>query len=371
VQALRLEELLPAPLLRAVGKQPDPVRFAALIAPADGLAQHVVAYANTTGGHVLLGATIDQVEGEDTRPTGIEFVEARAAVQQALGRVDPPVEHLVTVQAVQAPDSGLPLALVAVRQSPAPPHLLVPEGNVLISVQTGVRSVQSRAELDALYQRGRAERERADRQIEAMIEKLLQAHYAFYGVGFVLCTQNPSAEPYLWAREHITDLLAEGEAFCSGWKLTEDQVKVRPGEVELQGDREAHGYVRVTRGGCVAVGEVRRRPAGNTLGSVEDVNRRVSGMIDLAYRILAHAPAITAVPRLFYEGLRGQRLIVSEQPYGESGGMELDTAQFPANLGDPTDLDFRSRLTAEIVSRLLAGFGVEYDADAALLVEDA
>ena len=42
-------------------------------------------------------------------------------------------------------------------------------------------------------------------------------------------------------------------AFAGGWKLSTDLIKVRPGEVELKGDKEAHGYIRVTRAGCVAV----------------------------------------------------------------------------------------------------------------------
>lgn len=279
--------------------------------------------------------------------------------------MDPPVEHLVSLESISSP-SGFALALVSVGQSPAPPHLIVPQGSVLISLASGLRSVRSRAELDALYTRGRTERERADRQIEAMIEKLVQAHYAVYGIGFVACTQNPTAEPYLWARENVVGLLEASEPFSSGWKLTEEIAKIRPGEVEIRGDREAHGYIRVTRNGCAAAGEVRRRPPGNTIGSVDDVVRRVGQMIELTCSMLRRSPNETIVPRLFFEGLRGQRLVVSEQPYAESGGVEIDTLQFLGNLGNPADPAYVRRLNEDLLTRLFAGFKVDYEGETVL-----
>src|SRR5205807_360597 len=127
--------------------------------------------------------------------------------------------------------------------------------------------------------------------------------------------------------------IAEGEPFSSGWKLSADLLKVRAGELDLRGEGEAHGYLRVTRSGCVAVGEVRRRPPGNVLGSVDDVLRRVETMVRFGCRIIGKAEGATIVPRLFYEGLRNQRVVVGEQPHAESAPVEPDTAQLPGNMG--------------------------------------
>lgn len=311
-----------------------------------------------------MGADLEPETGAVRGVPGMETAAVRAALADAVVHIDPPLDHLVSLDSLQSPASNAPLTLLTVRQSPSPPHLVVPDGQVLVSVASGIRAVRSRAELDALYQLGRAKSELADRQIDGMIEKLIQAHYAYYGVGFVACTQSPTAEPYLWAREQQEQFLAEAGEFAGGWNLTPELVKVRPGELELKGEKEAHGYVRVTRGGCVAVGEVRRRPPGNTIGTTDDVVRRVSGLIALGCRILAHAPAATIVPRLFYEGLRNQKVIVAEQPYAESSPMELDTAQFPGNPGDPAEQVYVQKLTADILTRLLAGFTVQYEADA-------
>ncbi len=313
---------------------------------------------------MVLGATVDPATGAPAAVPGISFDTAKAFLTSAIASIDPPVEHLVSIEAIDSP-AGVPLALVSVSQSPAPPHLVVPAGSVLISLAAGARNVRSRAELDALYQRGRSERERADRQIEAMIEKLLQAHYAVYGIGFVACAQNPTAEPYLWARENAAGVIQLAEPFSQGWELTEEIVKVRPGEVEVRGDREAHGYIRLTRSGCAAVGEVRRRPPGNTLGSIDDIVRRVGQMIEITCAMLARASDAVIVPRLFFEGLRSQRLVVSDQPYAESAGVELDTAQFPGNLGNPADPAYVYHLKVSLLTRLLAGFKIEFEADTA------
>ncbi|HEY7293959.1 MAG TPA: hypothetical protein VH916_02915 [Dehalococcoidia bacterium] len=368
--ASTLAGLLPEPLLRRIGSRYDRARFAALRDGSDALAPLIVAFANATGGYVALGCEIDAETGSVAAAPGISVEDADAALVAAIARVDPPVEHLLTSERAPSP-AGTELTVVSVRQSPSPPHLLVPDGAVLISTAAGLRAVRSRAELDALYQRGRNERERAERQIDAIIEKLLQAHYAFYGVGVVACTQRATAEPYLWAREHTDELISDADPFCAGWKLTPEMAKTRPGEVEVRGDKEVFGYLRITRAGCVAVGEVRRRPPGNTVGTVEDVARRIETMASLVCRILAQTPDATIVPRLFYEGMRGQRVVVSQDPYGESSALELDTAQFPGNMGTPADPAFQRRLSAELAASLLAGFKVEWDAGADALPQEA
>jgi hypothetical protein len=357
-----LKTLLPERALRAIGR-PEPTRLRGLT-DRDNLAATIAAFANSTGGWIVMGAELEPESGAVRDVPGMEAAAVRQALAEAVSRIDPPLDHLVSLEAMQSPATPTPLALLSVRQSPSPPHLVVPDGQVLVSAAAGIRPVRSRAELDALYQLGRAKSELADRQIDGLIEKLIQAHYAYYGVGFVACTQSPTAEPYLWAREQQERFLVEAGDFATGWNLMPELIKVRPGEIELKGDKEAHGYVRVTRGGCVAVGEVRRRPPGNTIGTSDDVVRRISGLIVLGCRILSNAPAATIVPRLFYEGLRNQKVVVNEQPYAESEPMELDTAQFPGNPGDPTEQVYIQKLTADILTRLLAGFKVQYEADA-------
>ena len=154
--------------------QLDPLRTFGLPAPhADIVARAAAALANSRGGDLLLGAAIGP-DGTLMRAHGVPVQEAQEALAAGLAKVDPPIHHLVRTRLVETPVGGVLVARV--RLSPSTPHLVMDTGSIPRLGDEGLRPVRSRRELDDLYARGRGERERADRLVDAMIEKIVLAH---------------------------------------------------------------------------------------------------------------------------------------------------------------------------------------------------
>lgn len=351
--AFPLAELLPPPLWRALGARIDAARLVAL-PDAATLPEALSALANGAGGHVLLGLALDSDGGVAAVP-GIDADAARAALDAALEQIDPPLAQLIGFEEISS--SRGPFASVSVTMSTNPPHLVRGAGRVLVGGAHGLRPIATRRELDALYARGRGERERAERQVDGMVDKLLQAHYAFYGLGIVAATRTPTAEPFLEARDEPARLLAPAPAFAAEWALTAEMTRSRPGEVEVRGEREVFGYIRLTRGGCAAAGEVRRRPPGDTVASVAELRERLERLAALVLGALAPA-GDEVVPRMFFEGVRGRRLVLSQDPYEESEKIGPDTAQISGPSGDPADPAYRRALTDALWVGFLRSLGL-------------
>jgi hypothetical protein len=117
--------------------------------------------------------------------------------------------------------------------------------------------------------------------------------------------------------------------------------------------------VRVTRSGCVAVGEVRRRLTGNVIGTMDEVAGRVAALAAFGSKILSAAEGATIVPRLFFEGLRNQRVVIGEQPHSESAASEADVAQISGAVGPAEDADYQAKLAADFSAQLLHFFKVD------------
>lgn len=343
-QALDLFQLRDAKELE--GATLDPHRTVCLAELDDTTgAAALVALANGQGGFILVGAVSNGPGLAVSSIPGVDGSAAEARIQSLSRRIDPPLDDLVSVRRLVGA-GGRELVLVRVRQSPHPPHLDTFSGLVYLGGGNSPEVVRSRATLDSLYNKGRAERDRAERLIEAMTERLMLAHYAYYGLGVIFCLQQPAADAYLWARTHPDALVAADDAFMEEWGFTEESARIRPAEVELRGEREVCGILRVARSGCVAIGETRRRPPGDILGSRDDLENRLGMMIETGCRILAHAEAPLVVPRLFCEGLKGMRLVTSNRPYEESSASSADMVQAPGPVGDACDPAYRGELTA-------------------------
>ena len=326
----------------------DPGRTVCLPAPLAGeVARAAAALANTRGGELLLGVETAP-DGLLQSARGLPADEAEAALAEGLALVDPPLGHLVQTRTLAAPNG---VVLVArVRVSPSTPHLVTDTGETPRLDALTPRPVRTRRELDDLYARGRGERERADRLLDAMIEKLVLAHYAFFNVAIIACTHQPSAEPFNAA---ATDALAPAsDPFVQAFGLHGLEPKVWPGELELRTEGETGAYLRVTRGGAVAVGEVQRRPYHEEIDTLAGLRSRIEAMAGSACRLLAQASESVIVPLLFLEGVRGLRLVTADKPKVTTGQAPQDTARYALALGDAKDDGYPARLAEEALTRL-------------------
>jgi hypothetical protein len=321
------------------------------------LATALAALANSNGGDVLFGARMDE-DGTVTSTwnrthTKRESEETGPSYHDALELIDPRVDHLVRdTRTVAAP--GGDVLLIHTRMSPSTPHVVTTTGMIPRMDDGGSRPLRSRRELDDLYARGRGERERADRLVDAMIEKLTLAHYAFYNMAIVACTHDPSAEPYSAAAGGA--LAPEGDAFADAFGLAGIEPGIRQGEVELRTPGDTGGYLRVTRSGCVAAGEIQRRPYHEELGTAGELRERIALIAAAACRLLSPAGDAVTVPHLFVEGVRGLRLVLDRGKRLTTSYAPQDTVRYALPLGDARDPEYPARLADDAISRFATLF---------------
>jgi len=349
-----LADLLPETVLRDVGRYGAERRLVLLPgdAPPERIAEALTALANATGGVLLLGV---ELHAEDVAARTQPVIPGEETMRAALALVDPPLDDLVRLYAAPAAAGSVLVAVVAM--SVDPPHLVRGSGRILVATTAGTRPVETRRELDALYGRGRARRERSVRLLDALIDRLLQSHYAFYSIGVVACTRLPSAEPFLRLRDDPALLARIAPDFCTEWALDPEKVKTRPGEIELRGEREVSGFIRVLRTGAAACGEVRRRPPSEELASLDTLRDRIMRMTEIVCAALAPASE-SIIPRLYFEGVRGRRLALGDG--AESAQIETDTGQVQGPIGDPSSSAYRADLATALFAGALRAFGLAH-----------
>lgn len=317
------------------------------------LARTIVAMANGRGGDLIVGAESDE-QGRICALPGVERSRFEYALHEATELIDPPVSHLIQSRVLAG--EGRVAALVHVRLSPSAPHLVNSTGGIYRIGGDGVQPVRSRRALDDLYARSRGERERADRLVEAMIEKLTLSHYAFYSLAVIACTHVPSGEPYRSAQSDVGWLAPPDDPFIAAFGLSEHEPRIGPGEVELRTPGEVNAYIRVTRSGCVAAGEVQRRPYHDELDTAASIEQRLSLLVATASRLLSVAGDTLMLPHVFIEGVRGLRLIRDPEKRALSGNAPQDTARHPLTVGDARDAGYCAALPREAMDRLSSLF---------------
>ena len=332
----------------------DPARTVCLPSADSGtLARAIAALANARGGDIIVGAAADAT-GRVVDLAGTAPEDFAGGVTRAVEQVDPPVTHLLR-QAV-IPAGGRSIGLLRVRLSPSAPHLVTTDGAIYRLGQEGVRPIGTRRALDDLYARGRGERERADRLVEAMLAKLALGHYAFYSLALVACTQQPSAEPFRRAQTERHWLAPPDDPFVAAWALHEQEPHPGAAEIELRALGEQNGYIRITRSGCVAAGEVQRRPYHEELDTAAQLEARVERLVRTVARLLAVATDPLMLPHVFIEGVRGLRLVRDPEQRLLSASAPQDTARHALTVGDARDESYLASLPGEAMSRLASLF---------------
>jgi hypothetical protein len=333
-----------------IGSATDAARTICLRdADSEAIARAIVALTNTRGGDIAVGVAVDAL-GTVTGVTGVDASAFTVAVDQATLAIDPTVSHLVFRRTVAAGDGCI--GVVHVRLSPSTPHLLSSDGGIYVNQDGRAGPIRSRRALDDLYARGRGERERADRLVEAMIEKIVLAHYAFYGLAIVACTHTPSAEPYRAAQTAPTWLAPPDDPFIAAFNLHEHELSISPGEIELRTPGDVNAWLRVTRSGCVAAGEVQRRPYHEELDTVDNLRLRAGRLCVTVARVLSAAADPVMLPQVFIEGVRGLKLVHDPARRLTSLNAPQDTGRYPLTIGDARDPAYVARLADEAIDRL-------------------
>ena len=282
------------------GAAPDPQHIATLAAWDKAEATRAAAsLANSGGGLVVVNADVSEADllgvADDLGPYGRYLVQAR------------------TVDA-----GGKRVGLLSVAESAAPPVLVETTGAIYVRSASGVSQVRTRLELDQLLAKERMARQRAERHVEGMLDRLAFGHFNYMTVAVVASSRVLTDLPYRWASEHQADLLALDFAKSCGFSAS--NVEVRAGEIEVSLSDDVTGIVRVARNGCVAVGERRKRPAQDLFLAPADLSRRLTEMAMAAAALFQTAHAGPIAGALFLEGVRDLRLPVA-------GGTTAPTAK--------------------------------------------
>jgi len=331
----------------------DPLQVICLPRPtASSGAAAVIGLANALGGQVWFGVRSD-TSGKTVRALpGVDPLAADALLREICQRIDPPMSDLVSTRTLPVA-GGLAVLVVSVRQSAAPPHIDAVTGRIFLRRPDGTRPVASRVELDAIYKKGRAAGQRAERLIEAQIERLSLAQFGCYGVAVVACSAAPDAASYLWARERPDALTDAADPFMRAWGFSERDVHVHPGEVELRSEREVAGVVRVSRSGSAVVGEIRRRASGDFIGPLGELSDNLRNIVEAACRLLSHADSTAMIAHLYCDGLKGVRLPKRDDLEKDSAPCDVDTVQRRGPAGDSRDPEYRRRLHAGFLQQIV------------------
>jgi hypothetical protein len=299
-----IEEITAADLSALIGAAPDPARLAILPAwSRDEAAIAACSLANTDGGLVIAGLASDSA-GRATAVTGSSAsVADLLSAADALGAVGRLLARAATVDV-----GGKRVGLIAVTASAAPPVLVESAGTIYRRTAGGLSQALTRADLDSLLAKDRALRQQAERNVEGMLDRLAFGHFNYMTVAVVLASRVITDQPYRWAIDNRASLLKLG--FLTDCGLSDANVDVRPGEVEVALGSDVTGFVRVSRNGSVAVGERSKRPAQDMYLSPAGLSQRLSAMAEAAAAVFSTTSQGPILGALFLEGVRDLRLPV-------------------------------------------------------------
>ena len=159
-----LDQITGEDLAALAGAAPDPQHLATLAAWDKAEATKAAAsLANSGGGLVVVNADVTEADllgaADDLGPYGRYL--ARARIVDAAGKR---------------------VGLLAVAESAAPPVLVETTGAIYARSAAGLVQVRSRLELDQLLAKERMLRQRAERHVEGMLDRLAFGHFNYLTV---------------------------------------------------------------------------------------------------------------------------------------------------------------------------------------------
>jgi len=254
--------------------------------------------ANAAGGLVIVGATASGIVGAAV---------TEADLLSAAGDLGPTGRYLAHARVVDA--GGKKVGVLAVSASAAPPVLVETTGAIYGRSDAGLSPVLTRAALDELLQKEQLLRQRAEHNIEGMLDRVAFGHFNYMTVAVVVSPRTNTDQAYRWASDNQAAIL--GLEFAKSCGLTATDVSVSAGEIEIAlSANDSTGFVRVARNGCVAVGERLHRPAQDRYLAPAALAKRLADMVATATAPFQaiHAGAVTGA--LFLEGVRDLTLPV-------------------------------------------------------------
>lgn len=304
-----LEQVTPADIAALAGSAPDQLRIAVLSGwSAPEATTAAASLANSGGGFIVVGATVDASARVTALPGGGIPEGGLAAVAASLG---PDGHHLLRSKSFDV--DGKSVVLVAVDESAAPPLLAGDDGAIFRRTASGAVRVRTREELDDLVAKDRVLRERAEHAIDGMVGRVVYGHFAFMTIALVAVPRLSTAEPYHWAAANRQTLIEGSAGFARRWDLADSHIHIGAGEIEIARPEEVTGFVRIARNGCVAVGQRLPRPPQERFVSPAEFSQQLAELGEMASMIYRATRPGVVVPSLLLEGVRDLRLPIDGQ----------------------------------------------------------
>ncbi|MCC7364699.1 MAG: ATP-binding protein [Dehalococcoidia bacterium] len=346
-------ELVAADLTALVATTPAAERYAVLSEwSRQRVAAEAASLANTGGGVVIIGA--QQAAGgaiSGFAGGGASMAGEIASIASDLG---PAGAHLVAHAIVDV--GGAPVGVIRVAESVAPPVLVETDGAIYNRTAAGCTRVLTRAGLDALTGRERSLRERAEKNLNAMVTRNESGHFNYMTLAVTIAPRVTGAGPYAWANSNQAALVDRSRGLAARWSFEPGFVGVSAGEIVVAPAGEVGGFLRISRNGTVAAGEHLRRPPSATFIPATELADRLRAMVELAALPLRGAGGGLVVAAVSVECVRDLRLNVEG---GLSRPASRDTATvFVAEryLEDDSEL---AQLTADVLAAAGALWGAD------------
>jgi hypothetical protein len=302
-------DLVPADLEALLGATLAPRQYAVLPTWSRArVAAEAAGLANSTGGAILVGAEVDGAGAICGFTGGAAAMGAEIGL--AVADLGAAAAHLLSAHVVEV-DGGR-VGIIRVAESPAPPVLVETDGAIYLRTPAGLERVLTRPQLDALVNKDRSLRERAETNLAAMVRRNEFGHFNYLTLAVTIAPRLASAGPYAWADAHRDELVSPTHSIAARWGLDARCVSASAGEIVVAGPDEVTGFLRVSRNGTVAAGEHLRRPPSAAFLPAAELAQRIRDMVDFAALPIRHGGRGPALAAVSFEGVRDLRLAVAD-----------------------------------------------------------
>ncbi len=304
---------------------------------AEDAAREAASLANASGGLIVVGPQEGLSEqsllaaGDSIEPRGLELLRARV---------------------LDTPEG--PVGLIAVRECADPPAMAGDDGAIYGRGAGGAELVNTRAALDQLIAKRQRLRERAERVIDAQIERTAFSHDSYFTMALVVTPLLAGSASRAWARENVQLVLES--PLARRWGLAADHVVDEGAVVEFRLPDDETGFILAAGNGTLAIGQCEQRPPLDHFLPPSELATRLGEFADAAQMLLANVDAGPVLPALFLEGFRELRLEAGDG-YGAPCSKDLLRTFLTSSLVT-TDAE-RDALAAEMGDVLGPLFGAD------------